>query len=180
MRTLATLIIFLFSFSLYAAEDLLDDQMGMVSPHGAFTIAQHRNGNWTTKIQYRGSHTADLTLDGDYPWPAIYHISEDERWMLQIQKTGSGENIAMLYRLEPNKQLWRMEQHLDDLAFTFLAHDSGVSRSDLYHTGIEFVSWDLKELTLQFTVHGTNVKESSKGINRELKYKLKDNVITAK
>lgn len=109
----------------------------------------------------------------------MYYISPDEQWIMRIQKIGSGENCAFLYRVESNGRVSRMEQHLDDLAFRFLALNSGISRRDFYHTGLEFVSWNVTRHLLRFTVSGSRLNESGKGIERQLGYDWQKHAIVS-
>jgi len=144
------------------------------SPKGTFTITQHQDGNWTTKLHFaKGAHP-NVALTDDYPWPALFYVSPDERWILQIQKSGSGENISFLYRLEPNGRLWRMEQRFGELALAFLERARGIPLADLYHTGIEFEAWNPKRGLLQFTIRGSSVKRSGEGITMQMVYNLNE------
>jgi hypothetical protein len=142
------------------------------SPRGTFTITQHRKENWTTNLHFARSGQPDITFIDDYPWPALFYISPDDQWILQIQKSGSGDNISFLYRVDPNGRLWRMEQRVGELAFAFLERSLGISIRNLYHTGIDFGAWDVKGGLLRFSIHGSDVNESGKGIDRTLVYDL--------
>jgi hypothetical protein len=72
-----------------------------------------------------------------------------------------------------------MAEQLDQLGFSFLERAHGVVTRDLYHTGIEFTSWDLKAGLLRFTIHGSSEKQSGKGVERPLAYKLHDHTIVS-
>lgn len=176
LARLATLAI---CFSGYLFSSLAADET-FASPRGTFEIIQSRDGISAASLHLVKGNYPDIPLGDAYPWPALFYVSPDDHWILQIQKTGSGENIAILYRFETNKRLWRMEQHLDDLAFAFLLRSSGISRQAYYHTGIEFVSWDPKNSILEFTVSGSSVAGSGKRVHITLKYQLANNVILAK
>jgi hypothetical protein len=56
---------------------------------------------------FRDSRISPVTLEG-YPWPGRYSISPDEKWVLRTQKTGSGDNIGILYRIEKNGRVWEV------------------------------------------------------------------------
>jgi hypothetical protein len=71
-----------------------------------------------------------------------------------------------------------MEKQIDELGFKFLAHQHVDLPSGLYHTGIEFTSWDLKAGQLHFTIHGSGDKSGS-GIERSLTYSLLDHRISS-
>jgi hypothetical protein len=159
-------------FSSRAAEEPFAMDKPLASPRGTFSITQHRKENWTTTLHFTKGGHPDITFTDDYPWPALFYVSPDDQWILQIQKSGSGDNISFLYRLDPNGRLWRMEQRFGELAFTFLERSLGVSIGNLYHTGIDFGAWELKAGLLRFTIHGSDVNESGKGIDRALIYDL--------
>jgi|SRR5438105_4887889 len=143
------------------------------SPRGSFTIAQHRDGNWTTTIHFAHGEQPDLLLRDDYPWPGLFYISPNDHWILQVQKSGSGDNISFLYRLDPGGRLWRMGQPLGELAFAFLKRSGVADFKYLHHTGIEFQSWDLKAQKLLFSIHGSSVHQSGAGIDINLVYDLR-------
>src|SRR6185436_10803087 len=92
------------------AEEPFATDKKLASPRGTFTITQRRVGDWTTKLHFTKNDHRDITFTDSYPWPALFHISPDDQWILQIQKSGSGENISFLYRLDSNGRIWRMEQ----------------------------------------------------------------------
>ena len=168
MRFLLTIALCLVgsAFPSLAADETL------ASPRGTFTITQHRTDNWTTKLHFTKPGSADITFTDDYPWPALFYISPDDQWILQVQKSGSGDNISFLYRLDSSGRLWRMEERFGELAFAHLERSHGIAVADLYHTGIEFTSWNLKAGILRFTIRGSSTKKSGEGVSRELIYDL--------
>jgi len=152
------------------------------SPKGSYIITQTLGEKWNATLHFVDGSGVDapLAVDPDqYPWAGSYYISPDEHWIMRVQKTGSGENCAFLYRVEPNGRVSRMEQHLDDLAFRFLATKAGIARKDFYHTGIAFVSWDMPKHLLKFTVSGSRLNERGKGIERQLAYDWEKHVIVS-
>jgi hypothetical protein len=146
----------------------------LVSPRRSFTISQQQNGGWTTTLCFAHAAHPDVTLAGGYPWPALFFISPDDRWILQIQKSGSGDNISFLYRVEQSGRVWRMQQDFGDLAFHFLEQLPGVDRAEMYHTGIEFRAWSMRDDSLRFSIRGSSVEQSGKGVEQELIYDLKN------
>jgi len=156
-----------------------DDHI-FVSPKTTYKIFQEaiKDGDsrfWTTKLRFAKGKQECVTISDSVCWPGNFYISPDEKWVLQIQKTGSGDNNGFLYLIEPNHRVWRMAETLCPLALEFLGRVAKFSESDLYHTGIEFDAWDTKAGLLRFTLHGAKV--SGGGIQRKLVYKLKDNTI---
>ncbi len=90
MRFLAALTIFLFVCTFKT----LADDMKLASPRGTFTIVQHYEGIWTSKLHFSKPGSADITLTDGYPWSASFYVSPDDQWILQVQKSGSGDNIS--------------------------------------------------------------------------------------
>lgn len=145
------------------------------SPCGTFIIKQHYEGNWPTTIQFKNHLVADIRLSSDYPWPALFSVSPDEHWILQNQKTGSGDSTAFLYRLDASGRLWRMEQSIGEMAWTYLEQKEHISIADFYHRGIEFVEWLPKAGALRLKLSGSSMKKSGEGIDRQLIYNLEKN-----
>jgi hypothetical protein len=168
MRVLSVIAI---SFVFHVASPLMADET-LTSPRGTFTITQHRDADWVSKLHFTKPGHADIMLNDAYSWPALFYVSPDDQWILQIQKSGSGDNISFLYRLDRSGRLWRMERHFGEPAFAYLERSHGVTVADLYHTGIEFTDWNLKAGTLRFTIRGSSTKKSGEGVNRELIYDL--------
>jgi hypothetical protein len=153
----------------------------VVSPHQTFKILQHRadEGVKQTLQFLRGRPSRVVTLEYSISWPAFYYISPDERWILRIQKSGSGDNVSWLYQVETtNQRVWRMEEQLGVLGFAYLEKDPSLPHN-LYHTGIAFVSWDLKAGQLHFSIHGSDADQSGHGLDRRLTYSLRDHSITS-
>lgn len=173
MTRLITLLAFLVS----ASSGLGDDEI-TVSPKKTFKIIQHYSENWTEIVHFTKGQSADVTLEYGISWPAQFYISPDEQWILRIQKSGSGDNISYLYRIAPNQSVWRMEQQIGQLGFDFIQRDTDLSKLGLYHTGIEFISWDIKACELHFEIHGS-FEEGNKGLKRKLIYNLRDHTISA-
>jgi hypothetical protein len=152
-----------------------------VSPKATFKVIQHsepdaNSAMWTASIQFSGKKKSNIKISDGMSWPALFYVSPDDQWILQIQKTGSGDNTAFLFRIEPNGRIWRMEETLYDLAFTYITQHSRAGRTALYHTGLEFTSWDLKAGLLRFSFSGSF--DGGGGLDRKLVYDLKKHLIT--
>jgi hypothetical protein len=167
MRTFFALTLFLVCASISPAQDA-----PVLSPRGSYTISQQQNEGWTTTLHFAHATHPDASLEGQNPWPALFYISPDDRWILQIQKSGSGDNISFLYRVEKNGRVWRMEHGFGELAFQFLDRLPGLHRGEMYHTGIEFRAWSTRDGSLRFTIRGSSIEQSGKGVERELIYDL--------
>lgn len=122
----------------------------LVAPRHSFTISQQQNRGWTTTLHFAHATQSDVILGDQYPWPALFYISPDDHWILQIQKSGSGDNISFLYHVEQSGRVWRMEQGIGDLAFRFLDRLPGPHRAEMYHTGIDFDAWSMRDDSLRF------------------------------
>jgi hypothetical protein len=156
------------------------------APSGKYTIVQRfiepkdqqdnqDFGAWEATLHFSDKSKPDATLAADpdrYLWPADYLISPDERWILRLQKTGSGENSALLYHVDSNGQVWRLEQHLDDLAFAVATARSHLSRSDYYHIGVGLVSWDVRAGLLHLKIGATADDRANSSINLKVVYDL--------
>jgi hypothetical protein len=165
---------------LISASSLRADDDIVVSPHRSFRIVQHREGEGVKEtLEFLTGHHRVVTLEYAISWPASYYISPDERWILRIQKSGSGDNISWLYQLETATQrLWRMEEQLGALGFDYLEKDPSLPHN-LYHTGIAFIGWDLTAGELHFSIHGSDADQSGHGVDRRLTYSLRKHAISS-
>ena len=104
-----------------------------VSPKKAFTIFNRRTSDesWESVLHFNNEKHKDIRFNYGPLWPALFYISPDEQWILQDQKTGSGDGIGILYRLEPNGRLWHMSQNIEQLAFDFHDPNSWSERSQI-------------------------------------------------
>ena len=168
-----SLLLLVCALSLRAADGPEPADNRLISPRGTFTLTQHYAGNWTTTLHFNKGAHADVPFTESYPWPAIFSVSPDEKWILQIQKSGSGDNISFLYTIDAARRLSPMDQPFGELAFAFVEHSTHVSFKDLYHTGIEFGAWDLKAGLLRVSVHGSSENQSGKGVDQVVLYDLK-------
>src|ERR1700753_3071237 len=87
------------------------------SPKGMFKILQkydEKNG-FSEVLHFNDGSQPDVILEGAIPWAGEYYIAPDDRWILRIQKTGSGDNTSYIYFFEKSGSLWRMEQPLGDM-----------------------------------------------------------------
>ena len=171
-----TRLLLLLALLVLAVSAQAEDEV-TTSPRGTFKIIQHDDGNWKQVLRFTDGDTRAITLAEDTPWPARYYVSPDERWILRVQKSGSGDNISFLYHLDEHKQLWRREEQVGALGFAYLATQPGLPRN-LYHTGIGFESWDLKAGQLRFIISASDADQSDNGFCRSLVYNLQDGGIS--
>jgi hypothetical protein len=175
MRSLCATVLVVSSVAAAQNEPWATDKP-LVSPRGSFTVVQQRGEDWSTTIHFQHIHASDIQFTDVYPWPALFYIAPDDRWMLQIQKSGSGDNISFLFHVDSEGRFWRMEPGLMELAWGFIERTQSLHRSDLYHTGIDFRSWDLRAHVLHFTFHGTYDRRQA-GLEVPLTYDLQKHVI---
>ena len=69
-----------------------------------------------------------------------------------------------------------MEPGFMQLAWAFIERTESLHRSDLYHTGIDFRSWDLRGHVLHFIFHGTYDRRQG-GLEVPLAYDLEKHVV---
>jgi hypothetical protein len=139
-------------------------------------------GVWEATLHFSDKSKPDATLAADpdrYLWPADYLISPDEQWILRLQKTGSGENSALLYHIQQNGQVWRLEQHLDDLAFAVATARSHLTRSDYYHISVGLVSWDVASGLLHLKIRASADDKANPSIDQKVIYDLRKNRMVA-
>jgi hypothetical protein len=156
-----------------------DDQI-TISPKGGFKIIQHyddKNG-WSEKLRFSNRDQPDVTLEGEISWPGNYYIAPDGRWILRIQKTGSGDNTSYLYFLESNGSVWRMEQPLITMGFDYLGRQPKGLPTGMYHTGIGFISWDMSNHLLHFSIRASS-DPGTPGVQTTLTYQLLLNRVVA-
>lgn len=156
----------------FASSTLAADKR-ITSPRGTFTITQYNDGHWTSRLQFAKSSKPGIVLTRTYPWPGQFYVSPDDQWVLQVQKSGSGDNSSFLYRLEPTGGFWRLEPRFGERALEYLQRGRGFTPKVLYHTGIEFRTWNLRTGALYFTVHGTSTGEKDQSLNQRLIYDLR-------
>jgi hypothetical protein len=163
------------------------------APSGKYTIVQRfiepqepqdnqDFGAWEATLHFTDKSKPDAMLAADpdrYLWPADYLMSPDEHWILRLQKTGSGENSALLYHVDSNGQVWRLEQHLDDLAFAVATAGTHVTRSDYYHIGVGLVSWDVASGRLHLKIRASAEDRAKPSINQKVVYDLRKHQMVA-
>src|SRR5262249_13706169 len=83
----------------------INPEFTKTSADGATTIEQYVNKDtdeykWQFWVRRRGT----LTLLDPEPaeYPADFLFTNDQKWVIRLQKTGSGESTLYLYRLAPD------------------------------------------------------------------------------
>lgn len=166
------------NMALCASSSLWANDGFTLSNKGAFSIVQHHDdkGQVSQVLRFKSGDQPEVVLESGINWSGIYYISPDDRWILRIQKTGSGDNTAYLYFLEDNGSVWRMEQPLDKLGFDYLGHRPKGLPNGLYHKGINFISWDMPKHLLHFSIHADS-DVAADALEMTLTYRLLQNRI---
>ena len=136
---------------------------------------------WRAEVKFTDASHPAVTLiyddEAGPAWKPVFEKSPDGRWILYVQKTGSGDNIAWLYTVDDAGRVLRCESRLDWMAWRFSDLSSEFKRLELYHTGIDAWTWTNHQ-TLRFKLSGSHAKKSGAGVRLNLEYDLKTNKIT--
>ena len=105
------------------ADYKIDPEQTFTSPDGTTNVEQYAKqqaDGWET-WQLWARHQDKLTLlkpDQSY-YPAGFRFTNDSRWLVRMQKTGSGEADLHLYRLGPRGFVAATAKPLSDLAWAY-------------------------------------------------------------
>ncbi|WP_060239598.1 hypothetical protein [Burkholderia ubonensis] len=107
-----------------SADYTLDPDWTRKSPDGATTIEQYKKHNadesllWQLWARHQNKQT--LLVPEQSFYPAEFRFTADSKWVVRMQKTGSGEATLYLYRLGPRGFVRATKQPLGDLAWAYL------------------------------------------------------------
>src|SRR5262249_49622830 len=101
----------------------INPEFTRTSPDGAITIEQYLNKDtedykWQFWVRREGTFTLLDPEPADYP--AGFRFTNDLRWLVRMQKTGSGESTLYLYRLGPQGFSPATKKPIGDLAWAYL------------------------------------------------------------
>jgi hypothetical protein len=130
------------------------------------------------KVVFEKAGLAEVPLEVT-SWTGYYYLSPDDRWILRQQKTGSGANMAILYRVEDNGRVSQV-QGFDARLWAVSDEVSRLKFGDLFHTGVHKVTWSMDSKTLVLKIHGTNAAASGDGIKSEVTYDIVKDSFQAK
>ena len=160
------------------AEERASGDAPLTSPRGTLKVSQEMwsDDAWHTELTFLKSNLPSIVFADDYPLPARFFFSPDDKWLVQIQefKDQAYHNLAFLYRIEPSGRIWRMDEPLSAAAFKYLEQSENLSTAHLFHTGAEFEAWDFPAGLLRFSIHFTcgQYCESTEEVKRSLSYNL--------
>lgn len=101
----------------------IEEKYTRKSPDGTITIEQYLNkdtDDWTWQfwVRRQGSLTRLDPETADYP--ATFIFTDDLKWIVRLQKIGSGTSTLHLYRLAPQGYVRATRKPLGDLAWGYL------------------------------------------------------------
>ncbi len=162
-----------------------EERIAVKATSGRFEITQEyqgdrdqSDGEFLEVVRFRDTGFPQVRLSG-LAWPGIYSISPDEHWLFRTQKTGSGESVAMLYRVEENGRVSEV-QGFNGLLWTVSDVASRLEQKDLYHTCVAHLAWSEDGGSLEIVLRGSNVSKSGDGIDCRIQYDLKNNRAVSK
>ncbi|WP_395751864.1 hypothetical protein [Prosthecobacter sp.] len=155
-----------------------EEEIAVKAASGRFEVAQSYEGDrdrgegeFVETLRFSNSKLSAVRLAGA-SWPGVYSISPDEHWLLRVQKTGSGDNVAMLYQIKKNGRVLEV-LGFDNLLWSVSDKTSRLKQKELYHTRITDWEWSGNSGSLVFTLKGSNTAKSGDGIECRIIYDLK-------
>lgn len=93
------------------------------SPDGAVTIEPYLNedtGDWKWRFWARWQSTFTQLDPGPADYPAGFVFTNDLKWIVRVQKIGSGTSTLYLYRLTPQGYVAASKKPLGELAWAYM------------------------------------------------------------
>ena len=101
----------------------IDPEFTQVSTDGATTIEQYLNkdtdDDWKWQFWVRRQGTFTLLDPEPAGYPAAFIFTGDLKWIVRMQKTGSGEQTLYLYRVTPQGTVAVSKKPFGDLAWAY-------------------------------------------------------------
>jgi hypothetical protein len=105
------------------AEYKMNDEYTAKSPDGATTVEQYfktdKDDNYIWQFWARRSDSTTLLGPEQQDYSADFVFTRDSRWLVRIQKTGSGESSLFLYKLGPQGFVAATKKPLGNLAWDY-------------------------------------------------------------
>ena len=106
----------------------IEPEYTQTSPDGVITIEQYVNkDDWKWQFWVRRKDTFTL-LDEHADYPAGFRFTNDLKWIVRMQKTGSGESTLYLYRLTPHGYVPASKKPLGYLAWAYMKKSARVAK----------------------------------------------------
>jgi hypothetical protein len=100
----------------------IEEKYTQKSPDGSVTIEQYVNKDtdeWKWQFWARWQNTFTLLDAEPALYPADFIFTNDLKWIVRVQKIGSGTSTLHLYRLTPQGYLRASKKPLGDLAWAY-------------------------------------------------------------
>jgi hypothetical protein len=101
----------------------IDPEFTQVSTDGVITIEQYLNkdtdDDWKWQFWARRQGTFTLLDPEPAGYPAAFIFTGDLKWIVRMQKTGSGEQTLYLYRVTPRGTVAVSKKPFGDLAWAY-------------------------------------------------------------
>jgi hypothetical protein len=100
----------------------IDPEFTKTSADGAITIEQYLNkdtDDWQWQFWVRRQGSFSLLDPEPAGYPAAFLFTDDLKWLVRAQKTGSGEQALYLYRFTPQGTVPAGKKPLSDLAWAY-------------------------------------------------------------
>ena len=100
----------------------IDPEFTRKSPDGAITVEQYLNkdtDDWKWQFWVRRQDSFTLLDPEPAGYPAGFRFTGDLKWIVRMQKTGSGEQSLYLYRVTPEGVVAASKQPFGDLAWAY-------------------------------------------------------------
>jgi hypothetical protein len=101
----------------------IEEKYTQKSPDGATTIEQYFNkdtDDWTWQFWVRRQDAFTLLDPEPADYPADFIFTNDLKWIVRVQKIGSGTSTLHLYRLTPQGYVRASKKPLGDLAWNYM------------------------------------------------------------
>jgi hypothetical protein len=103
----------------------INEEYTQKSPDGSVTIEQYVNKStddwkWQFWARVQGKFTQLGPDPEEAGYPADFRFTNDLKWIVRMQKEGSGEQTLYLYRLGPQGYVAATKEPLADLAWAFM------------------------------------------------------------
>jgi len=101
----------------------IDEEFTRKSPDGKITIEQYLNkdtDDWKWQFWARRQGTFTLLDPEPAGYAAGFVFTNDQKWIVRVQKIGSGTSTLHLYRLTPQGFVRASQKPLGDLAWDYM------------------------------------------------------------
>ena len=141
------------------AHGKLAEEAPLASPGKTFSIVP-LGSEWpksaAAKVVFRDTSLAEVPLEA-LDWRGLYYISPDDRWILRVQKTGSGDNEAILYSVGKDGKV----SAIKDFNETLWNSSGAGDWHNFYHCGVSEVKWSADSKSIRISLRGKTDTEQS-------------------